>query len=224
MWNRKDIKEKGKVNFKKNYWKSVVAGIVYALFFFAASTATSRKTGESIGEVPPEEQATFVAIILAVAAAVFAIFTVAKIIDIFVINPLEVGCDRFFLVNQDQNADLGELGYAYKNNYLNIVLGLLLRDVILVIGTILFIIPGLILSYSYRMVPYILAEDPQIGVVDALKKSRAMMNGHKWSSFVYDLSFLGWYLLSACTCGVLAIFYVNPYKFNADAALYQAIK
>ncbi len=50
------------------------------------------------------------------------------------------------------------------------------------------------------------------------------MKGHKWNAFVYDLSFIGWFILSAFTCGLLGVFYVFPYKFNSDAALYQAIK
>ena len=51
-----------------------------------------------------------------------------------------------------------------------------------------------------------------------------MMKGHKWNTFVYDLSFIGWFLLSVITVGIVGLFYVNPYKQNADAALYESIK
>ena len=74
------------------------------------------------------------------------------------------------------------------------------------------------------MVPYILAENPNVEATEALKMSREMMQGNKWNAFVLDLSFLGWILLTICTCGILGIFYVNPYIYATDAELYQAIK
>ena len=57
-----------------------------------------------------------------------------------------------------------------------------------------------------------------------IKRSMEMMKGNKWKAFVFDLSFLGWELLGLLTCGILDFFYVRPYKLNADAALYQAIR
>ena len=51
-----------------------------------------------------------------------------------------------------------------------------------------------------------------------------MMEGHKLNSFIYDLSFIGWMLLSACTLGIVGIFYANPYKYASDAELYLAIR
>ncbi len=221
MWNRSEVKAKGKTNFKKNYWKSVLVAIIYSLFFVATGSATSNNSedlSEALANNP--DAGSIIAAVLAILGVLIAI---AIVIDIFVLNPLEVGCNSFFLVNQDSDAGLGELGCAYKNNYGKVVVGILLRNLLITLGFIV-LIPGLILMYSYRMVPYILAEDTQISGTDALKKSRAMMKGQKWKAFVFDLSYIGWYILSGLTCGILAIFYVNPYKFNADAALYQAIK
>ncbi|MFR1605740.1 MAG: DUF975 family protein [Bifidobacterium pseudocatenulatum] len=56
-------------------------------------------------------------------------------------------------------------------------------------------------QYSYRMVPYIVAENPNIEALDAIRLSRRMMKGHKWECFVADCSFLGWYLLNLITFG-----------------------
>ena len=50
------------------------------------------------------------------------------------------------------------------------------------------------------------------------------MNGQKWKSFVLDLSFIGWNILSAITLGIVGVFYVDPYKNMTDAALYEALK
>ena len=163
-------------------------------------------------------------LLMIVLGIVGAVMFILKLIDLFVFNPLEVGCNRFFLVNQDTDAQLPEVIFAFKNNYINSVLGLFIRDLAIGLGLLCFLVPGIILTYSYRMVPYILADDPAIAPIEALKKSRAMMKGQKWACFVYDLSFLGWYLLSICTAGILSIFYVNPYKYNANAELYKRIR
>ena len=59
---------------------------------------------------------------------------------------------------------------------------------------------------------------------EALKASSRMMHGQKWRTFVLDLSFIGWNLLSLLTLGMLGIFYVSPYKRSTDAALYETLK
>lgn len=71
-------------------------------------------------------------------------------------------------------------------------------------------------TYSYFLVPYIVAENPNISANEAISLSRRMMKGHKWECFVAQLSFLGWYLLSIATFGLSAIFYSNGY--NPDSA------
>ena len=93
----------------------------------------------------------------------------------------------------------------------------------LAIGVLLFIIPGIIKSYSYRLVPYILAENPDIDTNEALMRSEQLMRGNKWETFIYDLSFIGWYILSIFTCGILSIFWVQPYKLACDAELYRLL-
>ena len=101
---------------------------------------------------------------------------------------------------------------------------LVLRDVFTFLWSCLFVIPGIIKMYEYRMIPYIISENPDISYSEAFKASREMMMGNKWKAFVFDLSFIGWYLLNALTCGILGIFFVNPYYYASDANLYRAIK
>ena len=78
-------------------------------------------------------------------------------------------------------------------------------------------------QYSYRMVPYIVAENPNIEALDAIRLSRRMMKGHKWECFVADCSFLGWYLLNLITFGLSGIFYSNGYNaaFFAEYYVYM---
>ena len=89
---------------------------------------------------------------------------------------------------------------------------------------LLLIIPGLVMHYQYRMVPYILSERPELSPSEVLAESKKMMNGNKWDAFIYDLSFIGWYILGACTFGILNLFYVNPYVYASDAELYLTLR
>lgn len=79
-------------------------------------------------------------------------------------------------------------------------------------------------KYSYYMVPYILAENPDMKAREVITLSRRMMNGHKWECFKLDLSFLPWYLLGGLTLGLLDIFYTNPYKTAAFGEYYAYIR
>ena len=228
MWNRADIKAKGKESFKRNYWKSVLTALIY-LIFFTSSGVASKSGAEDEGGLSQvmndilnsPDAAAIIAVILGIVGVAMI---VSCLINIFVLNPLEAGCNRFFLVNQSENATISEWLHCFKNNYITAAISLLIRDLLILVGFILFVIPGIIQCYSYRLVPYIVADDPQISAGDAVKRSRMMMKGQKWNCFVFDLSFIGWGILSLLTFGIVGVFYANPYYHNADAALYQAIK
>ena len=99
-----------------------------------------------------------------------------------------------------------------------------LMDLFTALWTLLFVIPGIIKSYEYKMIPYLLAEDPEMSYQDAFAKSKEMMHGQKWNAFVLDLSFIGWHILSAFTLGILGIFYVMPYYYQTSAELYLTLK
>ena len=78
------------------------------------------------------------------------------------------------------------------------------------------------LHYRYRFCYMIMAEYPEIGVIDALRNSAQLMKGNKWKLFCLDISFIGWILLSIFTCGIGAIF-LTPYTDTASAAFYDEI-
>ncbi|MBO4897173.1 MAG: DUF975 family protein [Clostridia bacterium] len=116
------------------------------------------------------------------------------------------------------------MGFSFKNKYSNIVFTVFLRDLFIFLWSLLFIIPGIVKAYSYRLVPYILSDNPGINGEEALKKSSEMMKGNKWKTFKLDLSFIWWFLLSVITLGIVYLFYVNPYFLATDAELYLKLK
>ena len=92
--------------------------------------------------------------------------------------------------------------------------------------TWLLIIPGIIKAYSYSMTPYIVkdmvASDKQVSATDGINASKELMKGHKMALFIFDLSFLGWNILAAITCGI-GYLWVTPYYQTAKANFYRRI-
>ncbi len=191
------------------------------------TVVTSDDNGNEI-EVNETDVAFGIAIFSIVALTVFAIVLVASAVgiavDVLLINPVEFGCRNFFRRNLDEPAKLSSLTFAFDKNYKNAVKTAFFKDLFIWLWSLLFVIPGIIKAYEYRLVPYIFAENPDMKYSDILAESSKLMKGNKWKTFVLDLSFIGWELLSLCTCGLLSIFYVDPYKLQTDAALYEALK
>ncbi len=172
-----------------------------------------------------ETGAAILAVVGAVIVLVVAIvLLLSSVLKIFVLNPLEAGCRNFLLRNATGESDLGDIGFGFTPDYWRNVKTLFLRDLFRFLWGLLLIVPGIIKRYSYRMAPYILADRPELSGTEVLTLSRQMMNGHKWKTFVLDLSFLGWNILSALTFGLLGVFYVNPYRQCTNAELYRELK
>jgi uncharacterized membrane protein len=89
--------------------------------------------------------------------------------------------------------------------------------------SLLLVIPGIIKALSYSMSMYILAENPDMPALEAIDRSKKMMNGHKMELFVLGLSFIGWYLLSTITFGI-ALIYAVPFMNATMANFYNSIK
>ena len=177
---------------------------------------------------PAETVITAAAVATVVVLIITIVFVVVLIIviplSVFLINPLEVGVNRFFVQNLKQDANLREICFAFDHNYLNCIKTLFFRDLFVFLWSLLLVIPGIIKAYEYRMIPYILGDNPNIGREEAFALSNMMMQGNKGKAFVLDLSFLGWYILNGMTLGILGIFYVNPYVNQTNAALYLKLK
>ena len=230
-WSIKEIKRQAKDRLKVNYLKSVLVGIVIAITtgglfdstYSGSSMSTSSSSGlkDVISGVP--KNIMFAIGIGTILLIIFAFITMV-VIKIFLINPIEIGCDRFFHKNLEEKAELKEMLYSYDKGYKNGVKTLFLRNLYLTLWSCLFIIPGIIKQYEYRLIPYILSENPDMDSKEVFRRSKQMMNGYKWKAFLMDLSFLLWEIVGILTFGILNVFYVNPYKKLAEAGLYKKLK
>ena len=81
-----------------------------------------------------------------------------------------------------------------------------------------------IVRFGFFLVPYIIAENPDIKTKDALKLSWRMMRGNKWTLFKIILSILGWNVLNAVTLGVVGVLYANPYKICIYSEFYARVR
>ena len=161
-----------------------------------------------------------VIVVLIVAAIVLAIVLA---LDVLLLNPVQVGINRFMVKSLDDTARIAEVGYTFDHNYKNGVKVMFFKDLYVVLWSLLFIVPGIYKAYQYRMVPYILGENPDMTYQEVLQRSKDMMDGQKWDAFVLDLSFILWHMLGGITCGPAEIFYVAPYVNLTDAALYSRL-
>lgn len=153
---------------------------------------------------------------------------ILMLLGVLVLEPICVGGARFFLDNAkkpEEQTSLNRLTMAFRDrNYMNIVLNLLWRDIMITLWSLLLVIPGIIKSYEYRMVPYLLAEYPEMRRKDVFQKSKEMMYGQKWKAFLLDWSFFFWDYLSILTFGLAGIFFVYPYEHAVNAELYLELK
>ena len=222
MWTIQEMKERGKAAFKANYWPCVLVALLMGLLEGAA--ASTGRTGGTTEEFEMSIQSgdTQTAAIMLAAFGVAAV--VLLLLRIFLRNPIEVGGVTFFTRNIETGpAPFGTIKSGFQN-YWHTFIVLLLRDVYLALWLLLLLVPGLIKIYSYRMVPYILAEHPELSANEVITRSRKMMDGNKWQSFKMDLSFLGWILLGIVTLGLVNVFWTAPYMESAQAALYVRLR
>ena len=124
--------------------------------------------------------------------------------------PLGIGTTAFFIsLIENENFEAKDL-FKYYHDFVKVIGVTALMGLIVMLGYICFIIPGIILTLSYSLVPIILIKKSELGIVETLKYSREKMQGHKLDAFVLGLSFIGWAILGTLTFGILYI-WLFPY-------------
>lgn len=143
----------------------------------------------------------------------------------FFSNVLEVGQCRFLLENRSyQQVKLGRLLFPWRVRRWKKTAFTMFERSLLIFLWDLTVIGGFIKRYSYKMIPYILAENPDIGHTEAFYLSKKMMYGNKMRAFLLDLSFLGWRILNIFTFGILRHVWITPYMQTTYAELYSALR
>lgn len=147
------------------------------------------------------------------------------LVSILLVFPFAVGflnSLRKLLVTGDNNLVPNAFHIAFSN-YWHKVWAMLWAYILTVLWSLLFIIPGIIKSFSYAMTPFIIEEYPELTATEAIHRSRMMMRGHKFDLFWLLLSFIGWGILNIFTLGIGTLWLV-PYMETSMAAFYGEVK
>ncbi len=241
MWTRALLKDNAKRALRSSYWRafgvcfvlallgvSVGSGVNLQAAYSAAGSAGGSGdvwTGNNVPEATVRSVLAgvpgFVWAFLGGAVFIGAVLTLCW--NIFMTAPLQVGMCRYFMENRQSAAPFATVWTVFRTPYLNVVKVQLLVTLKVMLGMVLFIVPGVYWAFCYRMVPYLLAENPYLTPGRAMELSRQMMEGEKWRSYVLNLSFIGWYLLGSLLLGV-GVLFVNPYCQATFAELYAALR
>ena len=229
MWSIRDIKKKGRSALKRNYWRSVLVAALMFLLTTVASKLTqirSRSILRNVGFEPLHKMMPNEIIIITgiVIVGYMSIIVFAALVKIICSNALEVGGCLFFKNNAEgESAKLTLIGEGFSD-YAHVFVTLLLRDIFVVLWSCLGIFPGLVKGYSYRMVPYIVKDYPDLSETEVITLSRSMMDGNKWRTFLLDLTFVGWFFAGIVSYGMISVLWTYPYYENTIAALYLELK
>lgn len=219
----KELRQRAWSSLENGYWNAVIAVFLSNLILGLGSIftgASSTLTQLATAFAAREDSHTLPMILLILSLAVMVLF---YIFCIFVVYPLEVGTSRYFILNTDRKPDVSEIFYGFKTNYFGNIKIMFIMNLKVVLWTLLLIVPGIIKSYEYAMIPYILADNPGISSKEAFRRSKALMNGHKFDLFIFQLSYIGWSILGSIVCFGFGMLFVTPYISAGNAEFYKEV-
>ena len=224
MWSRQELKSNARIMLKANYLKIVIVSVVFALltssgYQSARGAAKGSDADINLSHLTGIQWSLVMAAFAGIVGVVIIAFLVNVLIAVFVWNPLSVGCIKYFIDCRYGNAELKDILFVFRNNYVNVCVNIFLKQLFTFLWCLLLIVPGIVKAYEYMMVPYLLAENPDMSREEVFAMSKRMMDGNKWSLFCLNFSFIGWMILSACTFGIGDLF-LNPYTHMATAHFY----
>lgn len=146
-----------------------------------------------------------------------------NILNLIFGGPVALGVANIYLeLIKNKKVKIERFFDGFKN-FVNAFILNILITIFIVLWAIALIIPGIIAAINYSMAYFIMSEQPEISAMDAIKKSKLMMSGHKMEYFSFVMSFFGWFLLSLITFG-FGFLFLYPYFAASKAYFYQNLK
>ncbi|EJR00495.1 hypothetical protein II5_05210 [Bacillus cereus MSX-A1] len=150
---------------------------------------------------------------------------IVDIITTFMVGPLTLGGYYLALhIIREKDARIGHIfrWFTVGSKFIKSFLLYIVVNIYIFLWFLLFIIPGIIKSFSYAMTYFIINDHPEYSINQAITESRRMMDGHKMEYFILCLSFIGWFILSCITLGI-GFLWLIPYFYTTSAAFYEEI-
>lgn len=138
-------------------------------------------------------------------------------------NLFTVGLCWFSLRAQKGGEKIRDVYTVLGDHPGNVILTMMVRDLWVMLLSVLLVFPGVMRAYSLRLVPWILAEHPETPMREVFRQSDDLMHGERARCFQFDLSFLGWLVLVIITGGIAGIFWVSPYYSLSNSYIYQLL-
>ncbi|WEK54451.1 MAG: DUF975 family protein [Candidatus Cohnella colombiensis] len=129
---------------------------------------------------------------------------------------LSFGLYSFFLALSRGERPSTETLFSGFSRFMDTFLLGLLMGIFIFLWSLLLIIPGIIAAFRYSQAYYILRDNPGIGALEAIRRSKDLMVGHKLRLFVLILTFIGWALLCGLTFGIGTL-WLAPYVYTSQA-------
>ncbi|MGY6648772.1 DUF975 family protein [Wenyingzhuangia sp. IMCC45574] len=148
------------------------------------------------------------------------IISVGSYVSLIIAGPLSLGISLFALNISRGNEVKIEQIFKGFNHFTNTLVAYLLYILYVFLWSLLFLIPGIIKALAFSMTFFILADNPELGYMEALEQSEQMMNGYKWKLFKLNLRFFGWALVCILTLGI-GFFFLAPYVKVTYAKFYE---
>lgn len=155
--------------------------------------------------------------------AIMSVASTTYLLELILFGPLTFGFYLYIACNVDTGVNNLNLLFKGFDRFVDTLVAGLLLSLAVGVGTILLIVPGIIVGCGLAMTFFIMVDDPDISGIDALQQSWNMMRGHKWNLFCLWFRFIGWFLLCLLTCGIGFIF-LEPYIVAATQNFYRKIR
>lgn len=207
---------------KGNWVNAIIVALLVSLFGNAGTKFNINiESSQPVQVAPSDEMVRIFHQALGIAMPLLiTISMVMFVVSLIVSGVLKVGCARYNLNLIDRReSDILDLLTAIPR-FVDALVMHLLETLLTALGLLLLLVPGIMMIYGFAMAPYILSEDPECTGWEALKRSWAMMQGHKLELFWLELTFIGWDILASLTRG-LGDLVLNPYKAAARASFYR---
>lgn len=165
-------------------------------------------------------------VLIILCASVISVALTGTFVGPFIVSGLiGIATAAYFIARVRGNAQPQNLSVAINGIsgcFLNSILATLLYELFVFIGTLLFIVPGILFSYSFSMLYFVMNDHPEYGPLEVLRESRRLMRGHRWQLFCLHFSFIGWGILGALCLGIGAL-WVSAYSQTASAVFYEEL-
>jgi len=163
-------------------------------------------------------------IILAGAGSMSQIFLFLAWIPMLLVGgAVELGLAAFFINLAEKDRLIFEEAFYGFKNIVKAMGVYFFSGLFVVLWSLLLIVPGIIAAIRYAQAFFILKEDPEVPVMEAIKKSSEMMRGYKTDYFLLQLSFIGWGFLCLFTFGI-GFLWLSPYVKTSNAVFYRELK